>query len=207
MNSSIVSSARDAGAPVQMKNQSLQIPVPSRSVLVEPSTSAVMSGINTSKSPLAMKFTQHSDSLVRATAVAAGARIVSPSDAASLLKAAQTKNAIHIKSNCASSIKSSVLGNASMPSNARPSADYISPGKTATPGSNYVSGKSAMVGNNSMKAVSPKVLHKRSTAVLTNLPPNLISPATESPLTQEVKSSEECKISEPIISAKKMKLF
>lgn len=186
-----------------MQNQSLQIPMPSRPVLVEPSPSVAKSGINTSKNSLTMKSTHNSDSIVRATAVAAGARIVSPSDAASLLKAAQTKNAIHIKSK-GTLIKSPVLGNAAMRSDARPSVHYISTGKTATPGSNFVGGsKPTMVGNNPMKAVSPKVLHNRSTALLKNAPSDQISPATESPSKQEVQSSEECKIPEPIVTAKK----
>lgn len=185
-----------------MQNQSPQIRMPSKPVLVEPLPSAVKSGINTSKNSLMMRSTHSSDSIVRATAVAAGARIVSPSDAAPLLKAAQTKNAIHIKSKCTSSIKSSVLGNAPMHSDAQPSVHYISTGKTATPGSNYVDGRSTTVGTNSMKVVSPKVLQNRSTAILTNPPSGQISPATGSPLKQEVKSSEECKIPEPITTAK-----
>ncbi|XP_011652579.1 uncharacterized protein LOC101205013 isoform X2 [Cucumis sativus] len=87
INSSIVSSASGSESSIQMQNQSPQISMPSRR-------------INTPKNSLMIKSTHDSDSIVRATAVAAGARIVSPSDAASLLKATQTKNAIHIKSKC-----------------------------------------------------------------------------------------------------------
>ncbi|XP_038885320.1 uncharacterized protein LOC120075747 [Benincasa hispida] len=46
-----------------------------------------------------------SDCIVRAAAVAAGARIASPADAASLLKAAQSKNAIHIMAKVPASTK------------------------------------------------------------------------------------------------------
>ncbi|XP_038898739.1 uncharacterized protein LOC120086263 isoform X2 [Benincasa hispida] len=191
INSSVVSSASGAEASVQMQNQSPQISMPSRPLLVEPLPSSVKSGIITSKNSLMMKSTHNSDSIVRATAVAAGARIVSPSDAASLLKAAQMKNAIHIKSKCSP-----------MHLDARPSVHYISTGKTPTPGSNFVVGKSTMLGNNSVKAVSPKVQHNRSTAISTNPPSDRVSPTTESPLKQKVNSSEERKISELIITAK-----
>ncbi|XP_023534835.1 uncharacterized protein LOC111796458 isoform X1 [Cucurbita pepo subsp. pepo] len=202
MNSSTVSSTSGAEAPVQIQNQSPQVLVPLRPLQVKPLPSAAKSGINTAKNTLMMKSTHNSDSIVRATAVAAGARIVSPSDAASLMKAAQTKNAIHIKSKCVSSIQPPVLGNASTHLDARPSVHYISTGRTATPGSNYVGGKSTMAGKYSMKYVSPKAPYNCSTAVSTNPPSNQISPTTESPLKQEVKSSEECKISKPIITSK-----
>ncbi|CAK9325555.1 unnamed protein product [Citrullus colocynthis] len=203
INSSIVSSASGAEALVQVQNQSPQISMPSRPLLVEPLPSAVKSGINTSKNSLIMKSTHNSDSIVRATAVAAGARIVSPSGAASLLKAAQTKKAIHIKSKCISSTQSPVVGNAPIHLDGSPSVHYISPGKTPTPGSNHVGGKSTMGCNNSMKAVSPKVLHNRSTAILTNPPSDRVSPTTESPLKQEVNGSEERKIPKPVITAKR----
>ncbi|KAL3514271.1 hypothetical protein ACH5RR_026988 [Cinchona calisaya] len=57
------------------------------------------------------------DSMVKAAAVAAGARIATPSDAATLLKAAQSKNAVHIMPG-GSVLKSSMAGNTnSLPSN------------------------------------------------------------------------------------------
>ncbi|KAI4307503.1 hypothetical protein L6164_030681 [Bauhinia variegata] len=48
------------------------------------------------------------DSAVRATAVAAGARIVSSSDTVSQLKAAQARNAVHFMPTCNSPMKSSI---------------------------------------------------------------------------------------------------
>ncbi|EEF48631.1 uncharacterized protein LOC8268422 isoform X2 [Ricinus communis] len=57
---------------------------------------------------------------VRATAVAAGARIATQSDAASLLKAAQAKNAVHIMPTGGSSMKSALPGGASNHSEAHP---------------------------------------------------------------------------------------
>lgn len=59
-----------------------------------------------------------------------------------------------------------------------------------------------MVGNNTTKAVSPKFLHHRSTAISTNPPSNQVSPTTESPLKQEVNSSKERKTPEAIITTK-----
>ncbi|CAB4267294.1 unnamed protein product [Prunus armeniaca] len=60
------------------------------------------------------------DDIVRAIAVAAGARIASPSDAASLLKAAQAKNAVHIMPTGGSSIQSSLPGGMSTHSEPHP---------------------------------------------------------------------------------------
>ncbi|CAK9163625.1 unnamed protein product [Ilex paraguariensis] len=69
------------------------------------------------------------DSLVKAAAVAAGARIATPSDAASLLKAAQAKNAVHIIPGGGSLMKSSVAGNGNpLP----PNVHYIRTGLAAT---------------------------------------------------------------------------
>ncbi|XVE95178.1 hypothetical protein REPUB_Repub02eG0074000 [Reevesia pubescens] len=58
----------------------------------------------TLKKPLAKSF-PNTGSILDATAVAAGARIGSPEAAASLLKAAQSKNAIHITTSGGSSVK------------------------------------------------------------------------------------------------------
>ncbi|KAM7518502.1 hypothetical protein LguiB_017464 [Lonicera macranthoides] len=77
------------------------------------------------------------DALVKAAAVAAGARIATPSDAASLLKAAQAKNAVHIMPGGGS------MGNASPLSNPHlgphPNVHYIRTGLAAPPLSTYSS--------------------------------------------------------------------
>ncbi|KAL3504874.1 hypothetical protein ACH5RR_034715 [Cinchona calisaya] len=78
--------------------------------------------IGSSKSQVATKNPSNKSalsqgSMVKAAAVAAGARIATPSDAASLLKAAQSTNAVHIMPG-GSVLKSSTAGNAnSLPSN------------------------------------------------------------------------------------------
>ncbi|KAL2489059.1 uncharacterized protein Fot_42351 [Forsythia ovata] len=69
-------------------------PLNSRVALKKPSANSVLS----------------SESVVKATAVAAGARIATPSDAAFLIKAAQSKNAVHILPGGISVIKSSAAG-------------------------------------------------------------------------------------------------
>ncbi|XP_057505141.1 uncharacterized protein LOC130788478 isoform X2 [Actinidia eriantha] len=74
------------------------------------------------------------DAMVKAAAVAAGARIATPSDAASLLKAAQSKNAVHIIPGGGSLIKSSVAGNSSaLP----PNVHFIRTGLVVPPSSTY----------------------------------------------------------------------
>ncbi|CAK7347265.1 unnamed protein product [Dovyalis caffra] len=70
---------------------------------------------------------------VRAAAVAAGARIATQSDAASLLKAAQAKNAVHIMPTGNSSIKSSMAGGVSIHSETNPNTQFISSGMATTP--------------------------------------------------------------------------
>lgn len=102
------------------------------------------------------------DELVKAAAVAAGARIATPSDAASLLKAAQAKNAVHIMPGGGSVIKSSVAGNSnSLPSNVH----FIRTGLVTTPLSTYScvppnasrSAGTQQVQGHSVKPVAPLV--------------------------------------------------
>ncbi|ONI35384.1 hypothetical protein PRUPE_1G532700 [Prunus persica] len=75
---------------------------------------------STSKSQLTSKKTltkpnSNTDGMVRATAVAAGARIASPSDAASLLKAAQAKNAVHVLPTVSTPLSTAVTPSATHP--------------------------------------------------------------------------------------------
>lgn len=70
---------------------------------------------------------------VRAAAVAAGARIATQSDAASLLKAAQAKNAVHIMPTGSSSIKSSMTGGISTHLDVNPNTRFISSGMATAP--------------------------------------------------------------------------
>lgn len=87
----------------------------------------------TIKRPLT-KPTLSPDDMVKAAAVAAGARIATPSDAASLLKAAQAKNAVHIIPGSGSLIKSpSAASTNSLP----PNVHFIRTGLAATPTSTY----------------------------------------------------------------------
>lgn len=71
------------------------------------------------------------DAMVKAAAVAAGARIATPSDAASLLKAAQAKNAVHIIPGGGSLTKSTV--GSALP----PNVHFIRTGLTAPLPSTY----------------------------------------------------------------------
>lgn len=73
---------------------------------------------------------------VRATAVAAGARIATPLDAA-LLKAAQAKNPIHIMPPKGGSSNKSLPGGLSVKSEPHPNVHHIRTGPAATPPSSY----------------------------------------------------------------------
>ncbi|GAV66841.1 Myb_DNA-binding domain-containing protein [Cephalotus follicularis] len=80
----------------QVQNQTKKDSVLRKSSSVGQLGSIGKSQVTLKKASAISNFT--SDSMVRATAFAAGARIASPTDAVLLLKAAQSKNAVHIKS-------------------------------------------------------------------------------------------------------------
>lgn len=74
---------------------------------------------------------------IQAAAVAAGARIASPSDAATLLKAAQSKNAVHIRGGNPL-IKSPATGSSPLP----PNVHFIRTGLVATAATSMAAGTS-----------------------------------------------------------------
>ncbi|KAK8623488.1 hypothetical protein V6N13_118371 [Hibiscus sabdariffa] len=91
-------------------------------------------------------------SVLDATAVAAGARIGSPKDAASLLKAAQSKNAIHIMTSGGSSVKPLMPSGTSSP--------YVCTGLIAEPHSSPVTSSTLHPG--SVKPATQRVEHTSS---------------------------------------------
>lgn len=106
---------------------------PSTKTTLSPESTVTKSNLNPDS--VASKSTLSPDSLVKATAVIVGARIGTASDAASLVKAAQSKNAVHIMPG-GSLIKSSVAGSSnSFPSNVH----YICTGLVSRPTSSYSS--------------------------------------------------------------------
>lgn len=132
------------------------------------------------------------DSSIRAAAVAAGARIVTPSDAASLLKVAQAKKAIHIMPSGVSSIKSPSAGSASAHLEASPTTRYVRPSLPAVPSSSSPAVTSSASHPGLVKAALPKVQHNTS-CEQTNAVVSV--PATELQLKPEVKAGEEIKVS------------
>ncbi|KAK8600922.1 hypothetical protein V6N13_059327 [Hibiscus sabdariffa] len=89
-------------ASVQVPNPSQQGPMTTKSSPHGSSSSTLRSRVSLKKPP---NYFSSTGSILEATAVAAGARIGSPEAAASLLKAAQSKNAIHIITSGGSSVK------------------------------------------------------------------------------------------------------
>ncbi|XP_050157916.1 uncharacterized protein LOC126631808 isoform X2 [Malus sylvestris] len=112
---------------------------------------------STTKAPVIAKKTisKLTDSKVRATAVAAGARIAFPSDAASLLKAAQAKNAVHIMPTVCSSTQSVKPGGMSTHSELPPNVHILRSSLVATP-----------LSTPSSTAATPSTTHPRSSKVL-----------------------------------------
>ncbi|KAL3577118.1 hypothetical protein D5086_022401 [Populus alba] len=109
---------------------------------------------------------------VRAAAVAAGARIATQSDAASLLKAAQAKNAVHIMPTGSSSIKSSMTGGISTHLDVNPNTRFISSGMATAPTTTRPSASGPFPGlpkatspPPQIKASSSTVQHTQSTPV------------------------------------------
>lgn len=154
-----------------------------------------------SKKP-SVKSVSNSDATVRAMAVAAGARIASPSDAASLLKAAQAKNAVHIMPTGGAPNKSSVPGGVANNTEAHPNVRYICTGMSATPVSPYPAASSSVSHPGSVKAVSSTVQHTISPGSTSQ---NVLSKQTnEESCTlagetsiQEVKNTEESTVTVP----------
>ncbi|CAN6584195.1 unnamed protein product [Malus baccata var. baccata] len=112
---------------------------------------------STTKAPVIAKKTisKLTDSKVRATAVAAGARIAFHSDAASLLKAAQAKNAVHIMPTVCSSTQSVKPGGMSTHSELPPNVHILRSSSVATP-----------LSTPSSTAATPSTTRPRSSKVL-----------------------------------------
>ncbi|KAE8695390.1 Homeodomain-like superfamily protein isoform 2 [Hibiscus syriacus] len=104
-----IASVPTKSPPQQVPVASVQVPNPSQQAPMTTKTSPQGSSIPTLKSRVSLKkpptYFSSTGSILDATAVAAGARIGGPEAAASLLKAAQSKNAIHIITSSGSSVK------------------------------------------------------------------------------------------------------
>ena len=88
---------------------------------------------------------------IQAAAVAAGARIASPSDAATLFKAAQSKNTVHIMGGGSSLIKSSTTGNNPLP----PNVHFIRTGLAANTPTSIATGGEHQTKGSALKPTAP----------------------------------------------------
>ncbi|XP_023545927.1 uncharacterized protein LOC111805215 isoform X1 [Cucurbita pepo subsp. pepo] len=104
----------------QVQDKLQQSPTHTKPSPIGSSSLTAKAQVTTSKKMIP-KSSFDSDCIVRAAAVAAGARIASPADAASLLKAAQSKNAIHITAKIPASTKTPTPGRGSNHLEAHPS--------------------------------------------------------------------------------------
>lgn len=144
---------------------------------------------------ISTKSTISPNSMVKATAVAAGARIATPEDAASLLKAAQAKNAVHIMPGGGTLIKSSMSGGASSSPSShlgpQHNVHYGCTGLAATPLSTYSAPSTLRPGSSkpaapyiqSTNAMSSEQTNTGTTDMVIELPSN-----------QDAKTSEEIKV-------------
>lgn len=155
MNASVANSK--LGPPHSTETPSIVTPLQPDSVSTAGHQIGSSKSRVTTKKP-STKSTISPDSMVKAAAVAAGARIATPSDAATLLKAAQSKNAVHIMPG-GSVLKSSMAGNGnSLPSNvhfirtglaSKPLSTY----STAAVSSSQIGGTQQVLGTSSKPAV------------------------------------------------------
>ncbi|KAA0065097.1 cell wall protein DAN4 isoform X2 [Cucumis melo var. makuwa] len=115
----------------QMQDKLHQSPTHAKPSSIGSSSLTTKAQVTTSKKMIS-KSSFDSDCIVRAAAVAAGARIASPADAASLLKAAQSKNAIHIMAKVPASTKTPTPGRGPNHLEAHPSIKLPSLSNTPT---------------------------------------------------------------------------
>ncbi|XVF64895.1 hypothetical protein PTKIN_Ptkin09bG0203700 [Pterospermum kingtungense] len=116
---------------VQVPNQPQEGSMTTKTSPRGPSGSTSKSRV-TLKKPLAKSFPS-TGSILDATAVASGARIGSPKAAASLLKAAQSKNAIHIMTTGGSSVKPLIPSGSSSHLEVHSNVQYVCTSLTAEP--------------------------------------------------------------------------
>ncbi|MBA0550569.1 hypothetical protein Golob_021504 [Gossypium lobatum] len=145
-------------ASVQVPNQSQQGSMPTKTSPRGSSGSTLKSRVTLKKAP-AKPFST-TGSILDATAVAAGARIGSPEAAASLLKAAQSKNAIHIMTTAGSSVKPVIPSGTS--------SQYVCTGLTAEAHSSPVTSSTLHPG--SVKPATQRVEHTSSVSLSINAP-------------------------------------
>lgn len=189
---------------VKIGSSSLQAKGQSQLGLVPKKSSPVGSLGSTEKSRVSAKkpLTKPgicSDSALRETAVAAGARIASPSDVASFIKATQAKNAVHIKPTGVSSTKLPMPRGVSTQIETQTNVRYVGTGLEAASSASHpaVTVIPTASHSGSVKAVSPTIQHSPSTfatslkmsseqtnIVSSTLPPEVLPK-------QEVKTAEE----------------
>ncbi|XAR48493.1 hypothetical protein NMG60_11031327 [Bertholletia excelsa] len=138
------------------------------------------------------------DAMVKAAAVAAGARIATPSDAASLFKAAQAKKAVHIMPGGGSMIKSSIVGS----SNALPpNVHFIRAGRTSsTSPSVYPASRPGGTQQTHSSSAKPAAQIGQSNATSQIGQPNLPDTARESNPLAEVTVTRELKANDSTTS-------
>lgn len=150
------------------------------------------------------KSTFSSQSMLKATAVAAGARIATPSDAASLLKDAQSRNAVHIMPGVGTLIKPPVAGGANPLSTnhlgAHHNVHYKSTGLPTSSLATYNAVAPSVTRGSLAKPPSPSVqLTPSPSASTANTSSEQINAGTysltgECAVKQEIKTGEETKV-------------
>ncbi|XP_050283563.1 uncharacterized protein LOC126723806 [Quercus robur] len=194
--------AKVGSSSIQAQGCSQQGPIPTKPPPIGSLGPTAKSQVSSKKS--SMQPTVGSDSVLRATAVAAGARIVSPSAAASFFKATQTKNVVHFKPTGGSSTKSSMPAGVSTHSETQTNVHYVSTGPKATQcsSSTAVTVAPTVSHPSSVKAASP-IVQRTASAFPTSSntssePTNSVSSGLPSELLvkQEIKRAEEIEVSE-----------
>lgn len=132
---------------------------------------------------------------IKAAAVAAGARIATPSDAASLMIAAQAKKAVHIIPSGGGSVIKRTISSGSAISGAFPNVHHIRTGLSSPALSSQGAATSGVIRRVSVKPTTDAVQSSPATATQQG-DANPVE-STKPPSDQEAKSKEEIKVPEP----------
>ncbi|KAK4802860.1 hypothetical protein SAY86_001063 [Trapa natans] len=179
----------------QVQTQSLPAPMPNKPSQMMESNTMIKPMVSIKRT--ASKSDSDPDSMgINAAAVAAGARIATPSDAASLMMAAQAKKAVHIIPLGGSSVVKRTISGGSTISGAFPNVHRIRTGLSGPALSSQAVTQSNAIRIGSAKPTTVTIRSCPATTTTLRVDANPVK-STKPPLEQEAKSKEETKVSEP----------
>lgn len=180
----------------QAQTQPQPAPVPQKPSPVVESNTMAKSVVSIKKTPSKPDTDTDTDSLgIKAAAVAAGARIATPSDAASLMKAAQAKKAVHIIPSGGGSVIKRTISGGSAISAAFPNVHHIRTGLSSPALSRQAATLSSAVHMGLARPTTDTIRSSPASATQ-QVDANPVE-STKPPVEQEAKSEEEMEVCGP----------